>query len=307
MGNNRHTDNTNSGFFGPDNQMEEWRSAPLEEIGHRDGPFIIYKSSGQRRNVVLKCIREEYRDNPLYCDMLRKEYEIGHSLNHPNIREYYSLTEDPELGLTIEMEWVDGRPLEDLLEECRRNGALCDRIARQILDAVRFMHLKQVIHRDLKPTNILISHNGQNVKLIDFSLSDSDSHFVLKGNAGTVRYASPEQTECRPTDFRSDIFSLGMILSEMSGSRRYRKIARKCLHSDPDKRFPDIDSLEKALFAPYHSAMAIVATILILTAAAGWLLISHKQKSEKVDIETIDQIFREATDLLEDSDVNPVE
>ena len=98
-----------------------------------------------------------------------------------------------------------------------------------------------------------------------------------------------------------------MILSEMSVSRRYRKIARKCLHSDPDKRFPDIDSLEKALFAPYHSAMAIVATILILTAAAGWWLISHKQKSEKVDIETIDQIFREATDLLEDSDVNPVE
>ena len=53
--------------------------------------------------------------------------------------------------------------------------------------------------------------------------------------------------------------------------------------------------------------MSIVVTILILTEAAGWLLISHKQKSEKVDIETIDQIFREATDLLEDSDVNPVE
>lgn len=305
MENYRHTDNTYSGFFGPDNQMEEWSSAPLEEIGHRDGPFILYKSSGQRRNVVLKCIRKELRDNPLYLDMLRKEYEIGHSLNHPNIREYYTLAEHPELGLCIEMEWVDGSPLEDLLPECRRNGALCDRIARQILDAVRFMHLKQVMHRDLKPTNILISHNGQNVKLIDFSLSDSDSHFVLKGNAGTARYASPEQIECRPTDFRSDIFSLGMILSEMGGSGRYRKIARRCMRRDPDKRFPDIDSLEKALFSPSHSTLAILAAVIILAAAAGWFLTRQQRQGEEVDIETIDEIFRQATDLLEDSDVNP--
>ncbi|MGN0202558.1 MAG: serine/threonine protein kinase [Candidatus Cryptobacteroides sp.] len=275
------------------------------ELGHREGPFILYKSAGQRRNVVLKCIRPEHRDNPLYWDMLRKEYEIGHSLNHPNIREYHSLSDKPGLGLCIEMEWVDGDTLEDLLPECRRNPVLCDKIARQILDAVRFMHLKQVMHRDLKPTNILIAHNGHNVKLIDFSLSDSDSHFVLKGNAGTARYASPEQREGRQTDFRSDIYSLGVILLEMSGRWRYRRIARKCLRSDPDRRYPDMDSLAKALFAPKHTRAAILTAVLILAAALGWILIDRKSGSEDVDIGTIDEIFRQATDLVEESDVNP--
>ena len=181
----------NSGFFGPEGTVIEDETAPLEEIGRRDGPFILYKSSRHRRIVAIKCVRPEFRDNPLYWDMLRKEYEIGHSLNHPNIREYYSLDNDPELGICLEMEWVDGDSLDLLLPECRRNAELRDKIARQILDDVRFMHLKQVIHRDLKPGNILVTRNGQNVKLIDFSLSDSDSHLVLKGNAGTARYASP--------------------------------------------------------------------------------------------------------------------
>ncbi|MGN1215040.1 MAG: serine/threonine protein kinase [Candidatus Cryptobacteroides sp.] len=304
MENYTHTDISNSGYFGPEGLMEEEASVPLEEIGHREGPFILYKSAGQLRNVVLKCIKAEHRDNPLYLDMLRKEYEIGRSLNHPNIREYHSLTEKPGLGLCIEMEWVDGDTLENLLPECRRNPVLCDRIARQILDAVRFMHLKQVMHRELKPTNILISHNGQNVKLIDFSLSDSDSHFILKGNAGTARYASPEQLEVRETDFRSDIYSIGVILLEMSGRGRYRRVAHRCLNRDPDRRFPDIDSLSKALFAPKQTRVAILAAVLVLAAALAWILVGIRPGNEDIDIGTIDEIFRQATDLVEESDVN---
>ena len=294
----------NSGFFGPEGTVIEDETAPLEEIGRRDGPFILYKSSRHRRIVALKCVRPEFRDNPLYWDMLRKEYEIGHSLNHPNIREYYSLDNDPELGICLEMEWVDGDSLDQLLPECRRNAELRDKIARQILDAVRFMHLKQVIHRDLKPGNILVTRNGQNVKLIDFSLSDSDSHLVLKGNAGTARYASPEQKECGPADFRSDIFSIGVILSEMSDSRRYRNVSRKCMRPDKDRRYPDIDRLEAALFPPpYHGLGLIAAAVIIaLAVSALWMFRQEEPEEEDIDIEAIDEIFRQATDLVEESD-----
>lgn len=294
----------NSGFFGPEGTVIEDETAPLEEIGRRDGPFILYKSSRHRRIVALKCVRPEFRDNPLYWDMLRKEYEIGHSLNHPNIREYYSLSNDPELGICLEMEWVDGDSLDLLLPECRRNTELRDKITRQILDAVRFMHLKQVIHRDLKPGNILVTRNGQNVKLIDFSLSDSDSHLVLKGNAGTARYASPEQKECGPADFRSDIFSIGVILSEMSDSRRYRNVSRKCMRPDKDRRYPDIDRLEAALFpTSYHGLGLIAAAVIIaLAVSALWMFRREEPEEEDIDIEAIDEIFRQATDLVEESD-----
>ncbi len=294
----------NSGFFGPEGTVIEDETAPLEEIGRRDGPFILYKSSRHRRIVAIKCVRPEFRDNPLYWDMLRKEYEIGHSLNHPNIREYYSLDNDPGLGICLEMEWVDGDSLDQLLPECRRNAELRDKIARQILDAVRFMHLKQVIHRDLKPGNILVTRNGQNVKLIDFSLSDSDSHLVLKGNAGTARYASPEQKECGPADFRSDIFSIGVILSEMSDSRRYRNVSRKCMRPDKDRRYPDIDRLEAALFpSSYHGLGLIAAAVIIaLAVSALWMFRQEEPEEEDIDIEAIDEIFRQATDLVEESD-----
>ena len=294
----------NSGFFGPEGTVIEDETAPLEEIGRRDGPFILYKSSRHRRIVAIKCVRPEFRDNPLYWDMLRKEYEIGHSLNHPNIREYYSLDNDPELGICLEMEWVDGDSLDQLLPECRRNAELRDKIARQILDAVRFMHLKQVIHRDLKPGNILVTRNGQNVKLIDFSLSDSDSHLVLKGNAGTARYASPEHKECGPADFRSDIFSIGVILSEMSDSRRYRNVSRKCMRPDKDRRYPDIDRLEAALFpSSYHGLGLIAAAVIIaLAVSALWMFRQEEPEEEDIDIEAIDEIFRQATDLVEESD-----
>ena len=299
------TDSHNSGFFSPERQLVEEDDAPLMEIGHSDGPFVLYKCSRQGRIVVLKCIREQFHDNPLYWDMLRKEFEIGHSLNHPNIREYHSLSDHPRFGICIEMEWIDGDPLEKLLPECRKDTAFRDKIARQLLDAIRFLHLKQVIHRDLKPENILISRNGRNVKLIDFSLSDSDSHLVLKGNAGTARYASPEQMACRPTDPRSDIYSLGVRLGEMSDSRRFRKVSQICTQRNPDARYPDIDSLAKALFAPSILVPGIAAAILALAFAATIIWITQPEEEEVVEIEAIEEIFRQATDLVEESDVNP--
>lgn len=259
-----------SGFFSPGENPEEAFEPEISLMyRNENGPFELYECAGRGRITVLKAIRRQDRDNPLYHEMLRKEYEIGRSLNHPNIREYYSMREFPALGMCVEMEWIDALTLDELLGRCHHDRRFCDAVASQLLDAVRILHLKQVVHRDLKPSNILITRKGHNVKVIDFSLSDTDSHLILKGNAGTAMYASPEQISCKESDYLSDIYSLGVILSEMSSGRRYRRVARKCMRTNPKDRFASVAELKEELFRPSRMpwfAAAISILIIVLSA-----------------------------------------
>lgn len=294
-----------SGFFGPGelSRMENIHQ-PTILSSSGDSPFVLYKYVRDGRIVVLKAISEKFRDSFLHEEILRKEYEIGKSLsNHPNIREYYAFSDIPGIGKCIEMEWIDGSTLEEILPECRKDSELCDRIASQLISAIKFIHLKQVVHRDLKPANILITKNGQNVKLIDFSLSDSDSYCVLKGCAGTASYAAPEQISCTASDYRSDIYSLGVILSEMSDRRKYRKVSAKCTRVEADRRYRDVGQLEKSLFRVSYSVVTMVtAAVLVVSAAAiSYAINKNEDKQDYVDQDTIDEIFQHATELLEDT------
>jgi serine/threonine protein kinase len=291
-----------SGFFSFNNPNHENFSPVITELKSSEGsPFILYKCSRQGRITILKAIKEEFRDKPMYEDILRKEYEIGKSLNHPNIREYYNFLSLPKTGPCIEMEWIDGKTLDELMPECQKDKAFCDKIARQILDAVRFMHMKQVVHRDLKPSNIMVTTKGNIVKLIDFSLSDSDSHIILKGNAGTAMYASPEQVNCEESDSRSDIWSLGIILSEMSSRKRYQKVAAKCTKRKISKRFADADAVEQALLGHQRNHAIIAIASLIVIAGLVFAIGKISMKKKNANAEVIDEIFMQATEMVENS------
>ena len=228
-----------SGFF-EENDCSLTPQGELELLSRsQNGVFILYRCQSEGRYYVLKALQPDYRGQQVYEEMLRKEYEIGAALKHPNIREYYDLFEHPLLGNCIRMEWVDGSPLaaDAVLPKSVRR-----RLLSQLLDAVAYMHLHQVIHRDLKPDNILVTRNGQNVKLIDFSLADSDSYSILKASAGTPLYASPEQLEGRKGDCRSDIYSLGVILSEFAENKRQRAVVAKCLRARSEQRYGCADA-----------------------------------------------------------------
>jgi serine/threonine protein kinase len=218
---------------------------------------------------VLKCLKKEYRDNPLYERLLLKEFEIGYSLNHRNICEYYAFINDAELGNCIEMEWVDGCDLESFLSSEKRDRTVCDKIVGEICSALQYMHAKQVLHRDLKPSNILITFSGHNVKLIDFGLSDTDSSSILKNPAGTVIYAAPEVLNGGKASIASDLYSLGMVMAQFP-NRKYSKIAKKLYSPKLEDRYASVAEVEKALrqqdFKWLWTVLAALAILAVLTA-----------------------------------------
>ena len=289
-----------SGFF-EENDCSLTPQGELELLSRsQNGVFILYRCQSEGRYYVLKALQPDYRGQQVYEEMLRKEYEIGAALKHPNIREYYDLFEHPLLGNCIRMEWVDGSPLaaDAVLPKSVRR-----RLLSQLLDAVAYMHLHQVIHRDLKPDNILVTRNGQNVKLIDFSLADSDSYSILKASAGTPLYASPEQLEGRKGDCRSDIYSLGVILSEFAENKRQRAVVAKCLRARSEQRYGCVEELRKAYFPSVQNRLLLMLAVLVLIlSGVGFILTSRLQEAQSIyQSETIDSIFQQATEMLEEA------
>ena len=289
-----------SGFF-EENDCSLTPQGELELLSRsQNGVFILYRCQSEGRYYVLKALQPDYRGQQVYEEMLRKDYEIGAALKHPNIREYYDLFEHPRLGNCIRMEWVDGSPLaaDAVLPKSVRR-----RLLSQLLDAVAYMHLHQVIHRDLKPDNILVTRNGQNVKLIDFSLADSDSYSILKASAGTPLYASPEQLEGRKGDCRSDIYSLGVILSEFAENKRQRAVVAKCLRVRSEQRYGCVEELRKAYFPSVKNRLLLMLAVLVLIlSGVGFILTSRLQEAQSIyQSETIDSIFQQATEMLEEA------
>lgn len=165
---------------------EDLRLLASSEVGYSE----LWRCREEGKFLILKALKPQYRNVPVYEDLLRKEFSLGYELEHPNICRTYGYKHYPELGHCIIMQWIDGEPLRSMLPISDKK--LSRKIVSQLCDVLEYIHSKQVIHKDLKPENILITHNGQNVKLIDFGLSDSDDYALLKFHAGTQLYAAPE-------------------------------------------------------------------------------------------------------------------
>lgn len=259
-----------SGFFETPTDAQSPGQGLFELIsGNPESWCDIWRADKDGRFRVYKALKRELAGDPVYERLLRKEFEIGYSLRHPNICEYYGFVNIPPLGNCIEMEWVDGRTLDSLPTRGGISKALAAKIVNETCDALAYMHSKQVVHRDLKPSNIMLTHNGDNVKLIDFGLSDSDSHSVLKESAGTQVYASPELVSGGDVDFRTDIFSLGCVIDRLTPA--YAKIARKCCHRDPRRRFQGALEVKRAINQKSHAPWVIAAFVLIVMPSVLYL------------------------------------
>ena len=284
-----------SGFFGKLPVIPEEMAAGWERIHSSGSGYTeLYRSRHGGRSRLYKCLQPQWRNHPVYEALLRKEFEIGFSLAHPGICEYYAFLDVPGKGRCIELEWVEGHTLgERLMEDSIDKGA-ARKILSELCDALDYMHHRQVIHRDLKPDNILITDNGNNVKIIDFGFSDSDGHIIGKEPAGTRIYAAPELLEGKTVDCRADIYSVGLIMKQLPGIPA--RVANRCCSPLPEQRYASVqdvkkDALRKRVF-PY-----VAALLLALALLAGLVLYTHYSSRRSQD--EADRILEETWEQIQ--------
>jgi hypothetical protein len=194
----------------------------IEEIG-RGGMGTVYRAFDNkiREVVALKLLKPEIASDPEIIERFRNEIKLARKVSHRHVCRMYDLDEEG-LSVYISMEYVQG---EDLKSFIRRSGHLNEAkallLARQIADGLAEAHRLGVIHRDLKPQNIMIDRDG-NAKIMDFGIARSLHARGMTATGiviGTPEYMSPEQAEAKDVDKRTDIYSLGAILYEMVTGR----------------------------------------------------------------------------------------
>lgn len=252
------------------------------------GHTRIFKATRYGKRYMLKCLKNDFLYTPIYRQALTKEFEIGLQLEHPNICHTIGMEEVENLGTTIVMEYIDGDTLQYLIDHQLLTAEMAHKIAHELMDALEYMHNKQMIHRDLKPANIMVTHNGKNVKLIDFGLSDSDSFTILKLPAGTSGYIAPEQLlQGAKSDPQADIYSLGMVLLDMAKAthdRRLRQMAEVCTSRDLNIRPKSIREVREYKHeSPLLKAAGIVLGIiaLLLISLIAFTYYHHREQSSE--------------------------
>lgn len=268
-----------SGFIDADVQSGEQSFSNLTEVYVSvSGYARLFRCQRYNRLHILKALKPEYIGSDFYEQALRKEFDIGYQLEHPHICRALGWETLPELGHCIVLEYIDGITLKEVMQRGLLTPELARKFITELCSALHYLHGKQIVHRDLKPENILVTHNGHNVKLIDFGLSDCDDYDALKLPAGTRYYLAPEALKLgQPLDLRADIYSLGIIIGEMSESLKDKKLAavsRRCTRRKPAERYASALEVsrsvqEKSVFLRRYRILAAGMALLLVVGGSS--------------------------------------
>ena len=191
----------------------------IEKVIGIGGMAVVYKAKtlSDGREVAIKILKEEFLSNDEFCRRFKNESQAIALLNHKNIVKIYDVNNSGNLQYIV-MEYIDGITLKEYIEQ---QGALSSKEAihftTQILQALQHAHDKGIVHRDIKPQNIMLKTNGE-IKVMDFGiarLSRSETRTMTDKAIGSVHYIAPEQAKGSNTDARADIYSVGVMLYEM--------------------------------------------------------------------------------------------
>lgn len=192
----------------------------LDVVG-AGGMSIVYKARDHRlnRNVAIKVLKPEFSNDKNFVTKFRIEAQASAGLTHPNIVNVYDVVDDEGIYCIV-MELVEGITLKQYIEKYGRlNMDTAIDFSIQIASGLEAAHENHIIHRDIKPQNIIVSRNG-NIKVTDFGIAKAaSSNTLTSGAMGSVHYISPEQARGGYSDERSDIYSLGITMYEMVTGR----------------------------------------------------------------------------------------
>ncbi|MBP5659443.1 MAG: protein kinase [Paludibacteraceae bacterium] len=247
---------SSSGFITPAEFSTEWRDITLVQQRKHT---LIYTASRYGRRFMLKTLAPEYAQLTDYRLQQEREFQLGVQLVHPNIAATYGLEQVEGVGRCIVQEWIDGVTLGEWVGS-KPTSAARERVLGQLLDALEYLHNRQLVHHDLKSDNILITSNGTNVKLIDFGLSATDSMLSPVDN-----------------DPRADIVSLGRLLPELLPGRRCP--ARRC----HDGRFANIAALRQALTRRkrVRQLLPVILSVVLLAIASALFYFSLTKRNDE--------------------------
>ncbi|RNC67862.1 MAG: serine/threonine protein kinase [Desulfuromonadales bacterium] len=193
--------------------MNYGRYQIVKEVG-RGSMGVVYEARDPNidRVVALKVLRQDRITSETFVKRFLKEAKVVGRLSHPRIVTIYDVGED-QGTIYIAMEFLEGVPLSDLIRDKKLNADEVVELGTQIAATLEYAHQKGVIHRDVKPSNIVVRPDGQ-IKITDFGIAHiEDPSATLQTQAGeimgTPAYMSPEQVQGHPVDCRSDLFSLG--------------------------------------------------------------------------------------------------
>ncbi|WP_455072904.1 serine/threonine protein kinase [Prevotella jejuni] len=226
------------------NEQAQTADAPVKasyteyKVISSQGYCMIVKCRKGDQTVVLKTLKDAYRERALLRNALKREFKQCQRLNHSGIVRYQGLVEVDGYGLCIEEEYVEGRTLQAYLKESHTDDEKLG-VINQIADALRYAHQQGVIHRNLKPSNVLVANQGDYVKLIDFSVLSPED---VKLTADTTRFMAPEiKDETMAADGTADIYSLGTIMKVMGLTLAYSDVIKRCCAFKRSDRYSNID------------------------------------------------------------------
>ncbi len=268
----------------------------LEKIG-TGGMSDVYKAKCHKLNryVAVKVLKQEFSENTNFVSKFHVEAQAAAGLTHPNIVNVYDVGEEEGLNYIV-MELVEGITLKNYIEKkARLSVKEAISIAIQVSMGIEAAHNNHIIHRDIKPQNIMISKEGK-VKIADFGIAKAATSNTITSNVmGSVHYTSPEQARGGFSDERSDIYSLGCTIFEMltgrvpfdgettvaiaikhiqedmASPREYvseipvcvEQIIFKCTQKSPDRRYQSmgelIVDLKKSLMYPEENFVKIIS------------------------------------------------
>lgn len=289
---------SSSGIIPSSVNLSDRHFTDFEELSS-SGHNLLVKAKRFGMWFLLKSVKPEFSDNDFYSALLTKEFELGVGMQHPNIVRYYDFDEVRPYGKCIVMEFVEGISLDEFL---KTNPDLHwrEQIVEELLSALEYIHASGVVHKDLKPQNLLVTRNGNHLKVIDFGLSDSDTSAILKQPSGTRHYSAPEQFQSGMiVDERADVFAVGQLLKDLfpNPGIRIRRVIARCTKQDKNQRFANIAAVRKALKGKNFSP--VIYGLLFLCLVIGLLFVLMKNQAGEDPVIIHDTLIQSETIIKE--------